>query len=437
MFSKSFAVFLFISLFLHLFGWSSIASGFQTGAPNTGLPNNSDGFAASTPVMTFVDPSNGQPYGRYIIDETIPVVAYSYQEVKERVYVPKTLTENKTTTITQYVPIQSHQLQLRNVPNWNPFASPQQVWQYVPIVQYQPNYVQVTQPVTYQKFEEQEVTRMVPVFGSQSKQVRRFVDRPLGQSPNGGNTIASNTTVNNPNFYQQAAQISQANRNSSRFPTRSIDYPYNAGYQSVSNRNWIAQAPSPYYPTPNYNPGAYYAPNPAVAGLNGAAQVMPNAVQNVAALPMSGNNLASNNNASNTLVIPAVPLRPNMQPNPNAIASYNGYGVNGNPNYGVAPNPTYPYANTASQLLSPWKSLASGTGSLFSSSLFSNNRNTSYVASNTPVAQPYVWGNNNQSGMSFRPNTSPYVTPQQSWGMPSGTSYRDPMQGGMPATVLR
>ncbi len=407
MFSKSFAVFLFISLFLHLFGWNAIVCGFQTGAPNSNLLNNSDGFAASTPVMTFVDPSNGQPYGRYIIDETIPVVAYSYQEVKERVYVPKTLTENKTTTITQYIPIQSHQLQLRNVPNWNPFASPQQVWQYVPIVQYQPNYVQVTQPFTYQKFEEQEVTRMVPVFGSQSKQVRRFVDRPLGQSPNGGNTIASNTAVNNPNFYQQVAQNSQANRNSSRFPTRSIDYPYNAGYQAVSNRNLIAQAPSPYYPSQNYNPGAYYAP------------------------------LASNNNASNTLVIPAVPLRPNMQPNPNAIATYSGFGVNGNPNYPVAPSPSYPYANTASQLLSPWKSFASGTGSLFSSSLFSNNRNTNYVASNTPVAQPYGWGNNNQSGMSFRPNTSPYVTPQQSWGMPSGNSYRDPMQGGMPATVLR
>ena len=330
MFSKSFAVFLFISLFLHFFCLSPIACGFQTGAPNNGVPNNgvlnnNDGFAARTPVMTFVDPSNGQPYGRYVIDETIPVVAYSYQEVKERVFVPTTITENKTTTVTQYFPIQSHQLQLRNVPNWNPFASPQQVWQYVPIVQYQPNYVQVTQPVTYQKFEEREVSRMIPVFGSQSKQVHRFADRPLGQSPVGGNTV----------------------------------------------------------------------------------------------------------------VIPAVPLRPNMQPNPNAMASYNGYGANGNQNYGVAPNPANPYAITASQPLSRWMSFASGTGSLFSGSLFSNNRNTNYVASNTPVANPYLWANNNQSGMSFRPNTSPNVAPQPSWGMPPSNSYRDPMQGGTPATVLR
>lgn len=420
MFSKSFAVFLFNSLFLHFFCLSPIACGFQTSAPNNGVPNNgvlnngvlnnNDGFAASTPVMTFVDPSNGQPYGRYVIDETIPVVAYSYQEVKERVFVPTTITENKTTTVTQYFPIQSHQLQLRNVPNWNPFASPQQVWQYVPIVQYQPNYVQVTQPVTYQKFEEREVSRMIPVFGSQSKQVHRFADRPLGQSPGGDNTIASNISANNPNFYQQAAQIAQANRNSSRFPTRSIDYPSNSGYQSIANRNWIAQAPSAYYP---------------------------NAMQNVASMPMSGNNMASNYNASNTIVIPAVPLRPNMQPNPNAMASYNGYGANGNQNYGVAPNPANPYAITASQPLSRWTSFASGTGSLFSGSLFSNNRNTNYVASNTPVGQPYVWGNNNQSSMSFRPNTSPYLAPQQNWGMPPGNSYRDSMQGGMPATVLR
>ena len=271
MFSKRFAVFLFICLFSHSFGWIPIACGFQTGVPNSGLRNNSDGFAASTP-------------------------------------------------------------------------------------------------------------------------------------PNGGNTIASNTTANNPNFYEQAAQV--------------------------------AQAPVPYYPTPNYNPNANYAPKPAVAGTKGGMQVMPNTMQNVASSSMSGNNMASgnnmpsSNNVTNTIVIPAVPLRPNMAPNPNAMASYNGFGANGNQNYGVTPNP-------ASQSLSPWTSFASGTGSLFSSSLFSNNSNTNYVASNTPVSQPYLWGNSNQSGMSTQPNTSPYAMPPQSWVMPPATSYRDPMQGGMPATVVR
>ena len=398
MFSKCFAVFLSTCLFSPLFGLSSIAQEFQTGSAINGNPNNSDGLATGTPVMTFVDPSSGQPYGRYIIQETVPIVAYSYQEVKERVYVPKTITENKTTTVTQYVPIHSQQLQLQNVPSWNPFAQPQQVWRYVPIVQYQPNYVQVTQPVTYQKYEEQEVTRMVPVLSSQSKQVPRYVDRPISQSPNGGNTIANNPIPpNNPNFYQQAAQVAQANRSFSRFPTRPIDFPTNPGYQGFPNRNLLAQAP---YNQAPYNQTPYNAANPMVASTNVPTQSLPN---------------TSNTN----FVIPAVPLRPNLQYTPNAVAGYN------------------PYANTASRPLFTWPTFASGTGSLFNNSLFSANRNTNYVASNTPVSQPYVWGNNNQNGMSFRPNTSPFAAPQPNWGMTPGNNYRDPMQGGMPATVLR
>ena len=401
--------------------------GFQTSGPNVATPNNNDGFVTSTPVMTFIDPSSGQPYGRYIVNEPVPVVEYSYQPVKERIYVPKTVTEPKTITVTRYVPIQSYQLQLQNIPRLNPFASPQQVWQYVPIVQYQPNYHQVTQPVTYQKYEEQEVEKQIPVLTPQSKQVPRFVDRPLGQSPNGGNAIASNPSGTNPNFYQQAAQIAQANRNLSRFPTRSIDYPYNPGYQRLSNGNMLAQAPPPYYPNPNYNPTPYYAANTIVPGAFGATQQVPSALQNASSPPL-GNYIASGN-----IVIPAVPLRPNMQPDPNALAGYYGYG---NPNYRSTPNSAYPYVNTASRPLFNWPSFASGTGSLFSNGLFNNNRNTNYVASNTTAAQPYVWGNN-LSGLTFRPNTSPYVTPQQSWGMTTGNSYRDPMQGGMPATVMR
>ena len=260
-----------------------------------------------------------------------------------------------------------------------------------------------------------------------------FVNRPLPQSQNGGNAIPnSNANANSPNFFQHAAQVAQANRTSSRFPTRSIDYPYNSGYQSVAYRNLIAQSPAPYYPTyptPSYNPNTYYASNPPGTGANGAAQVMPNAMQNMASSPTSGNSMAPNN-TTHTIVIPAVPLRPNMSTNPNAMASSSGYGLNGNQNYGVTSNPP-------SQPLSPWTSFASGTGSLFRSSLFSNNSNTNYVASNTPVTQPYLWGNNNPSGMSSQPNMSPNVATQPSWGIPPNASYRDPMQGGMPATVLR
>lgn len=415
MFPKTFVVLLFICLTLHSSN-SPIAFGLQSSAPSAVAQNNTDGFAPSTPVMTFIDPSNGQLYGRYVVTESVPVIAYSYQEVKERVFVPKSITENKTTTETQNVPIYSQQLQLQNVKSWNPFAPPQQVWRYVPIVHYQPNYVQVTRPVTYQKYEEQEVSKMIPVLSSQSVPARRYEDRPLGQSPNGGNMVASNqpnymSVSNNPNLIQQVAQIAEANRNTSRFPTRPIDYPYNPSYLAAPNRPWLAQAPPPYYPNPNYNPAPYYPPN---------NQVNPS--------------IAANNQASATnLVLPAVPLRPD----PNTMAGYYGNGANGNPNFAAMPTQPYPYANTASRPFFNWSSFTAGTGSLFSNSLFSNNRSPNYVASNTPAAQPYMWGLNNQNAINFRPNTSPYATPEQGWGMAPGTNYRDPMQGGMPATVLR
>jgi len=412
MFSKSFAVYLFIYLVSAWLLCASNARGVQvspsnqpadpnqSAVPTSGLNNDSNAFAARTPAQTFVDPASGQQYGRYVINEPVPVLTYSYQEVKESVYRPKTVTELRTTTVTQYIPIQSQQLQLRNVRSWNPFAPPQQVWQYVQFVQYQPNNVQVTQPVTFQRYEKEEVTRMVPVLSTKTEQIPKFVDRPLGPSTNGGNAIASN-----PNFYQQAAQIAQANRNAPQYPTRPINYPATSGY-AYPNRNYVAQAPAPYYPIPNFNP-----------------------IQNIASTPMPVGNPTQNQN----LVIPAVPLRPNMQPN-SAMAGYYGPGANG---YAMVPT-TNVYPNNSANV-SPvfkWPTFASGTGSLFGSSLFNSNRNPNYIASNSPVTQPYLWGNSNPGDLSFRPNTSPF-TPQQSWGMTTGNTYRDPMQGGMPATVLR
>ena len=419
MFSKSFAVYLFVCLVSAWLLCASNARGVQipsinqTVDPNQAVDpnqsavlassstNDSNAFAARIPVQTFVDPASGQQYGRYVINEPVPVLTYSYQEVKESVYRPKTVTELRTTTVTQYIPIQSQQLQLRNVPSWNPFVPPQQVWQYVTFVQYQPNNVQVTQPVTFQRYEKEEVTRMVPVLNTKTEQIPKFVDRPLGQSTSGGNAIASN-----PNVYQQAAQIAQANRNAPQYPTRPINYTATPGYANP-NRNYVAQVPAPYYPIPNFNP-----------------------IQNIASTPMPVGNPSQNQN----LVIPAVPLRPNMQPN-SAMAGYYGPGTNG---YAMssAPNGVFPNYSANAFPVFKWPTFASGTGSLFGSSLFNNNRNPNYIASNSPVAQPYPWGNSNQSALSFRPNSSPNA-PQQSWGMTTGNAYRDPMQGGMPATVLR
>ena len=412
MFSKSIAVHQLFCLFPIWLLFVSTAIGVQNAPPaqpidanpsvlpSGGANNDSEAFAARTPIQTFVDPASGQQYGRYVINEPVPVLTYSYQEVKESVYRPRTVTENRTTTVTQYIPIQSQQLQLRNVPSWNPFVPPQQVWQYVPIVQYVPKNVQITQPVTFQVYEKQEVSRMVPSFGTKTVEVPKVVDRPL---PNVGNAIA-----NNPNFYQQAAQIAQANRNATRYPTRPIDYPPNTGfaYPGIPNRSYVAQAPAPYYPIPNFNP-----------------------TQAMASTSVTGGNTGSNQ----TVVIPAVPLRPNL-PN-NAIAGY--YGPGGYPMGATPPNGAYAYSAPATSPVFKWPTFASGTGSLFGSSLFNSNRNGNYVASNTTVGQPYLWGNSNPSEVGFRPNTSPYAAPQPSWGMTSGNTYRDPMQGGMPATVLR
>ena len=393
---------------------------------NTNQPNNnSDGFAASAPVMTFVD-QTGQPYGRYIINEAVPVVNYSFQQVTERIYMPKTVTENKTVTKTQYTPIYSYQPQLRNVPSSNPFASPKKVWQNVLVVQYQPSYVQVNEPVTYQKYELQDVPRMVPILLTQSEQRPRFVDRPLVNTPNVNTPYAANAMTMNPsNFYgsnivQQTAQTAQDNRNTSRVPTSPIAYPVSnpagnyPGTTYGQYPNSIAQAPLPYYP----NTG-----NPAYSTSTYASNSVLPAVPVQQSNP-SGQNLVASNQ-------PVQPLY--QQPYP---TSYQQYPASYQPS-----QPTS-YTNTASLPVYQWPAFVSATGSLFSSDPFgSSSKPPSYVASNTsysqPYSQPYIWGNSNQAATDFRPNSSPYATPPPTWGMSPASTYRDPMQGGMQATELR
>jgi len=378
--------------------------------------------------MTFYDGS-GQLYGRYVINESVPDLAYSQKQVTERIWVPKTVTESKTVTQVQYTPVYSYQPQLRNTSSWNPFVPPKQEWQYVPIVQYQPSYTQVVQPVQYQQYEEKEVVKIIPELNVQARQVGRFVDRPLTHVPSGGNFVANNYNWNagapitgapitggpiNP--YQQAALTAQANRNSyPALPTRPIDYP-NASANStmVPTRNLVAQAPVPYYPpipnsaanTPSFtNPATFSAStNPAAGGIPGN----------------------SNTYAYNT-VLPATAMQPTVPSGSNSMYGYpNGY---------VAPNPAY--ASTASRPVFPWTNLVNGTGSLFGSSAIAPKSAPSYVASNTPMNQPNVSGNSNPYGGGFRPVSSPYVAPPPAWGVSPGVNYRDPMQGGMPATELR
>ena len=230
----------------------------STGLPSTGLPatGSADQFQSSAPVMTFLDMYTGQPWGRYVVSETVTVPKYVYREVRDRVWVPTWVQEPKQTTMTQYDPVMSYQLRPRSVPNMNPFAPPQQIVEYVPIVQYQPRNVQTTQMTAYQKYEEREVTRMVPVLENASEQRSKFVDRPL--------TAGSNTSAAASNLIQETAMLAQANRTTSRYPTRSIDYPSQPNYGSPvygytsSNTNWNAPVtlvpPKPYVAaSPSYN----------------------------------------------------------------------------------------------------------------------------------------------------------------------------------------
>ncbi len=412
----------------------------NTATTNTNQPNNnSDGFAASAPVMTFVD-QTGQPYGRYIINEAVPVVNYSFQQVTERIYMPKTVTENKTVTKTQYTPIYSYQPQLRNVPSSNPFASPKKVWQNVLVVQYQPSYVQVNEPVTYQKYELQDVPRMVPILLTQSEQRPRFVDRPLVNTPNGNTPNAANAITMNPsNFYgnnivQQTAQTAQDNRNASRFPTSPMVYPVSnpaGNYPGTSYGqypNSIAQAPLPYYP----NTG-----NPAYSTSTYASNSVLPAVPVQQSNP-SGQNLVASNQPVQPPYQQQYPASYQQYP-----ASYQQYPASYQqyPAYSQPSQPTS-YTNTASLPVYQWPAFVSATGSLFSSDPFSSSSiPPSYVASNTPYSQPYtqpyIWGNSNQTATDFRPNSSPYATPPPTWGMSPASTYRDPMQGGMQATELR
>jgi hypothetical protein len=415
----------FIGLVQAIACMAPCAIGFQLSgpaiAPPTGLAStnitptgdtSNDRFARNAPVMVFYDGA-GQLYGRYIVNETVPNLTYSPKQVTERIWVPKTITENKTVTQIQNTPIYSYQPQLRKVPGWNPFAPPKLEWQYVLIVQYQPVYKQVVQPVQYQKYVEEEVTKIVPELVTQPQMLGQFADRLLTNAPN-NSFVAQNpnwnsgTSLGMMNPVQQAALSAQANRARSSLPIRPIDYPVSqGGFQPYPVRNLVAQAPAPYYLPPT--------PNPSVP-IGGTVNQMANGLA-----PQSNATLAFNT------VIPSVPLRPTIPNGPNMATGY--------PNGQFAFNPGY--TNTASRPVFTWPTFSSGTGSLFSSSLFTSNRSPSYLASNSSAGQPNSWVNSSSTGFGFRPNTSPFLPQQPNWGIAPSTNYRDPLQGGMPATELR
>ncbi len=297
----------------------------------------SDQFTAPAPIMTFMDMNTGQPWGRYVVSETVTVPKYEYREFKERVLVPTWVQEPRATTATQYEQVVSYQLRPRSVPSWNPFTPPQQVLEYVPIVQYQPRNVQAMQMTTYQKYEEREITRMVPVMVNASEQRGKFVDRPLTSPPSAG-PMASN-------LVQESAMVAQASRTSARFPTRSIDYPsspYGSPSYAYHSPTIAWNAPQTLVPSPATTVGSSGVPATPVSYTYAASSPSTSAATSSATAPPSSIVVGNGVTYSTALVpVPSAWVASNptiVPPTVNATAT------GGSPAMGVPANPYPPYA---------------------------------------------------------------------------------------------
>jgi hypothetical protein len=376
----------------------------NSNTPGVGT-NPMAGIANQQPVATFYDPATGQQYGRYIIYETVPVATYQQQEVIEKQWVPEWVTENKLTTQTNYTPIVTYQLQLQNSWNLNPFAQSQPRWQYVPVVQYQANNVQVNQPITYQKYVEKEFRKVIPVLKTEQQSRPKYADRPI--NPN-GTMFASN-----PNF---------PSRSISLYPNQPFVQPAPPAY--YANNNATSGTPAPNLASvPAYNPNGFNIPTNYTQSTNGN----------------NTNGWVAQNRVP-SYAPPAIPFANNPYPNA-GVASYN------------YPNP---YTNTvAARPAFQMPRFFSQTGAIFQGGLFNGSPKSigtnTYVASN-PMASASAWSGSNNwltnpplfsgnsgSGITFRPTTpsNNYTTPSSSWNMTPVNNYRDPSQTGIPASVLR
>ncbi len=406
------------------------ASPWQTAAPAPGgsapqATQNSDGFAKPQLSSTFTDARTGQLYGRYIIYETVPVVAYQHQEVTEQQWVPEWVTEEKLMAQTNYIPVVTYQLQLQTERSMNPFAQPKQYWQYVPVVQYQPNFTQVKQPVTYQKYVQKEVKKSIPVLVSQSQPRPKFVDMPLqgnGTLAPGSSQIAGSASVQQP------------------VPTRPLDYPM---YPSSAI---VAVPPAAYYPSPNATPGsatagsalaAYPAYNPQFSGWSATNPYLLARQNTSSTPPRNVNNPAANGG----------------MPPGSYYASAGTMPTNVTPT--LAARPTF-----------QWPQLMTRTGSIFQGGFLKSNPSTSsygtassgtaYLASNPlgmtnpmpmgggsilPLNNSYnnTFNSAGNSGARFIPRADGSTLNGNAggWSMVPVNNYRDPSQSGIPASVLR
>jgi hypothetical protein len=376
--------------------------------PTGTSPPPADSFAPQTPVQTFVDPNSGQWYGRYILYETVPVAKYEYKPVVERQYVPEWHQETKQTTQVQYVPIVTYQLQPVNTPSWNPFSTPQPSWQYAPVVQYQPRYTQVNQPITYQKYVEKEVTKYVPELVVKSERAAQFVDRPL--TPN-GQALPPTTVTQQPPPIRPLDQIA----NNTFSPIQPAPSPYyaNQGNATVDNFG----APTGYNASMASNPqGWYYGTRWGTASYAANPSYVPQSQFINNPYPNAGL-------ASYPQPAPMVAARPSFQwPGlMTRTGSLFSGGVFNNRQGYSAPNPTLPY---------------SSQGTFIASNPMPPISNGGYTSS-MPTMSPWLDNGTNSNGISFRPRTPTLGAPQNSWNLAPVDNYRDPTQVGIPSSVIR
>ena len=404
-------------------------NGFQGNNP---VANQASGDQFKQPVYSFRDPRTGVAYDRYLEPESVPAMRWEWQEVTERRWVPQNVTENRQVTQIEYQPLVSYQAQQQIDGRWNPFATPQTSTQFVPMTQYQPVNKVVTQPVTYQKYVEQDVKVRVPKLVQATESRMHYVDRPrsgtAGAAP--GNPIAAS------------------------------NYPLSPIYQPANPYPAVQQTPIQYAPGP-YAENPYYAPQAVAVAV--PSQVFPLspqiALQQQAVLPSVGSTVLS---APSTAPPPGL-ASPYVQ---TPILPANSVAIPSPANYAATPAmvpynpansaPVLPPTNTtASKPLFSWPKFLTREGPLFNSSILTENRSVAGVA---PVAFQPPYGTGSAFGIGsgnavaampaarqFTPQqSSPAVFPstsninlQSSTAPGTVATQRNAQQQGQQATVLR
>jgi hypothetical protein len=378
--------------------------------PPTGNPAVS---SASPPtgqfVGSFIDPTTGKQYDRYWELVNVPMPRLEQREVTERRAVPHWVTENVKTTEVRYVPTVEYQVRQRVLNQWNPMAQPQVAVDYVPVTRYQAVYEVVDRPMQYQKYVEQDVKVLVPKLVEATEARMKLVDRERTSASAPGAPQAATP----PNTIQNAAEIAMANRNNQlpRYTTRPID-----GWYSGS------QAPSATYP---YSPYPYLA-SAANSPYYGFGNMTPNGYPT---MPGGGT--------------PMLPVSPYQVPTAQMASNQTVVSPVGYMNQNAYPS-TYvtPYSYAASQPAFQWPSWTGANGPLFHQDFFPQSQTTPYAyggPSTGAYNYPMVATQSDVNG-TLRPSTSPMLPPGQpaTWGNPGDTqTYRDPVQAGLPPTVLR